>query len=74
MSCGKDGRLGSILVLLWLWPVAVAPVLPLAWEFPYASGVPLKKQKKKKIANSFPRTVRQNSCSKYSLNEGIHLS
>ena len=31
------------LVLLWLWcrPVATAPIRPLAWEPPYASGVAL---------------------------------
>ena len=36
--------------LLWLWcrPGAVAPVGSLAWELPYATGVALKKKKKKK--------------------------
>ena len=35
--------------LLWLWcrPAAVAPIGPLAWELPYATGVTLKRQKKK---------------------------
>ena len=37
---------------LWLWlrlqPAAVAPVRPLAWETPYATGSALKRQKKKK--------------------------
>ena len=34
--------------LLWLWrrPVATAPIGPLAWEPPYASGAALKRQKK----------------------------
>jgi len=46
---------GSDLVLLWLWcrPAATAPIRPLAWEPPYATGATLKgqkdKQKKKKI-------------------------
>ena len=31
----------------WLWPAAVAPVLSLAWESLYASGVVLKKKKEK---------------------------
>ena len=33
--------------LLWLWcrPAAVAPIRPLAWEPPYASGAALKRQK-----------------------------
>ena len=42
-------RLGD-LELLWLWrrPVATAPIQPLAWEPPYATGTALKKTKKKK--------------------------
>ena len=37
-------------MLLWLWcrPAAEAPIRPLAWEPPYATGVALKRQKKKK--------------------------
>ena len=36
--------------LLWLWcrPAAAAPIGPLAWELPYAAGVALKSQEKKK--------------------------
>ena len=36
--CGSDPE------LLWLWyrPTAVAPIQPLAWEPPYATGVALK--------------------------------
>ena len=43
MSCAVSHRLGSDLVLLWLWRmlVAVAPTQPLAWELPYAMGVAL---------------------------------
>ena len=49
MSCGVGRRLGSDLVLLWLWrrPAAVAPIRPLAWEAPYAAGAALKGQKTK---------------------------
>ena len=38
------------LALLWLWytPVAIAPIWPIAWEFPYSVGAVLKRQKKKK--------------------------
>ena len=38
------------LALLWLWcrPAATVPIGPLAWEPPYAMGVALKRQKKKK--------------------------
>ena len=37
-------------VLLWLWcrSVATAPIRPLAWEPPYATGAALKRQKKEK--------------------------
>ena len=36
-------------MLLWLWckPGAIAPIRPLVWEPPYATGVTLKRQKKK---------------------------
>ena len=48
MSCGVGHRLGSDPALLWLWRrlAAAAPILPLAWEFPYAAGAALKSQKK----------------------------
>ena len=50
MSCGVGHRLGSDLVLLWLWhrPEATAPIRPLAWEPPYAAGMALEKTKKKR--------------------------
>ena len=35
--------------LLWLRLAATALTQPLAWEFPYAVGVALKRPKKKKI-------------------------
>ena len=40
--CGMDPS------LLWLWcrPETIAPIRPLAWEPPCASGVALKKKKK----------------------------
>jgi len=49
MSCGVGHKHGSDLALLWLWrrPAAAVPVLPLAWELPYATGVALKDRKKK---------------------------
>ena len=36
--------------LLWLWyrPEAAVPILPLAWELPYATGVVLKSKTKQK--------------------------
>ena len=48
MSCRVGRRRGSDYALLWLWcrPAAVAPIRPLAWEPPYATGAALKNQKK----------------------------
>ena len=39
----------SDLVLLWLWywPAAAAPIRFLAWELPYAIGVALKRKQRK---------------------------
>ena len=50
MSCGVGHRCGSVLVLLWLWHrlAAAALIQPLAWEFSYALGAALERQKKKK--------------------------
>ena len=42
MSCGVGYRHGLDPALLWLWPVAVALIQPLAWEPPYAMGEALK--------------------------------
>ena len=50
MSCGVGHKHVSDLALMWLWyrPAAVAPIVPLAWEPPYAAGAALKSQKTKK--------------------------
>ena len=48
VSCGVGCGRGLDPALLWLWPVATAPIRSLAWELPYASGVALKKDKEKK--------------------------
>ena len=53
MSCGVGHRRGSDPTLLWLWyrPAATAPIRPLAWEPPYATGAAqemARRQKKKK--------------------------
>ena len=49
MSYGVVHRCNSDLELLWLWCrlAAVAPIQPLAWECPYASGAAPESQKKK---------------------------
>ena len=50
MSCDVGHRQGSDPALLWLWhrPVATAPIWPLAWKPPYATGLALKSKKNKK--------------------------
>ena len=50
MSCDVGCKCGLDLKLLWLWlrPAAAAPICPLAWDPPYATGMALKKTKKKK--------------------------
>ena len=53
VSCGVGRRCSLDLVLLWLWCrlAAVAPIPPLAWEPPYATGAAqeiAKRQKDKK--------------------------
>ena len=50
MSYGVGCRHGSDPEMLWLWCrlAATAPIRPPAWEPPYATGAPLKRQKTKK--------------------------
>ena len=50
LCCCVGHRRGSDLAPLWLWCrlAATEPIRPLAWEAPYAVGVALKGQKKKK--------------------------
>ena len=50
MSCGVGYRCGSDPAWLWLWHrlEATAPIRPLAWEPPYATGVAQEMEKKKK--------------------------
>ena len=60
VSCGVGRRYGLDRSLLWLWrrPAATAPIRPLAWEPPYASGAALKGQKTK-IKNKVSLISRQ---------------
>ena len=50
LSCGVGHRRSLDPALLWLWrrPMATAPIGPLAWEPPCATGIALEKTKKKK--------------------------
>ena len=54
MSCGVGGRGDSDTSLLRLWcrQAAIAPIRPLVWEPPYATGAALKGQKDKKKKNT----------------------
>ena len=47
MNCCVSRRRGSDSALLWLWCrlAAAAPIRLLAWEYPYATSMPLKKKK-----------------------------
>ena len=56
-----SNSISSDLALLWLWhrPAATAPIGPLAWEPPYATGAApekAKKQKKKQQKKEFQHT------------------
>ena len=48
MSCDVGQRRSSGTALLWHRPAAAAPIRPLVWELPYAVGVALKSEEKKK--------------------------
>ena len=68
MSYGVGHRHSSDPVWLWLWcrPAATAPIRPLAWELPYATGMALKRRKKErkketnKWRSSHPGSVEMN--------------
>ena len=50
MSYNVGRRRGSDLALLWLWckRAATVPIQSLAWEPPYAAGMALKRERKKR--------------------------
>ena len=49
--CGVGCRCSSDPALLWLFqrPAAAAPIWPLAWEFPFATDVALKKKERGRV-------------------------
>ena len=62
-------------MLLWLWcrRVATAPIRPLAWELPYATGPALKilkKERKEKKRNKIYRVNKSRSAGKAHSNWG----
>ena len=63
MSCGVGCRHGSDPGVLWLWcsPAPTAPIGPLAWEPPYASGMALKRQNINKCGLNYRKTSKSSS-------------
>ena len=64
VSCGVGRRHGSDLAWLWCRPAAVTLIPPLAWEFPNAAGVALKRKNKMEKLNwgAKEKTVIRNCC------------
>ena len=64
LRCGSDPMLCSL--------VATSPILPLAWELPYAAGVSLNSNKKKTTKISMPKllelTLKFNIAPGYNIN------
>ena len=60
MSGGVGRRRGSDPALLWLWCrlAAVAPIRPLAWEFPYPAGEALKRERERETEIHVPSATR----------------
>ena len=58
--------LDPMLLWLWPWPTAAAPVWSLVWELPYATGVTLKTKKK-----NYPGTRYQTTEERTPLGPGI---
>ena len=62
-GCGVGRRRSSDVALLWLWGrlVATAPIGPLDWEPPYATGAALEKHSKtKQKTGNNPNVHQQN--------------
>ena len=53
-------RLGSHVVVVWLWHwlTAAAPIQPPAWELPFATCAALKREKKKKWGKLYQENVK----------------
>ena len=75
MSHGEVCRCGSNPALLWLWhrPGAVAPIRPLAWEPPYATGVALKRPKTHTHTHKNKKTKKQKKRKKNRKDEGSYF-
>ena len=60
MSCGIGHRHGWDPELLWLWcrTAVVAPIQPLVWELPNATGAALKSKKKNLQEQTRKRTFK----------------
>ena len=75
MSSGVGCRRCSDPALLWLWcrPAATAPIRPLAWKHPYATGAALKRNKEKKNLTSRVPAVAQQVKNLTSIHEDVGL-
>ena len=60
MSCGVGQRHGLDPALLWLWSrlVAIAPIGPLTWEPPHATGAAKENKKQTKKPYIFNRLTK----------------
>ena len=60
MNCGVGCTRGSDPTLLWLWhrPVTTAPIRPLAWEPPYATGAVQEMAKRQKDKEKKKKNLR----------------
>ena len=58
VTCGIGCRCGLDPTGLWHRLAAAAPIRPLSWELPYATGTALKKKKKKKIEQDKGKEMR----------------
>ena len=67
MGCGVVHRLGSDPALLWLWCrlAAIAPILPLTWELPYAASGAVKTKKKKNCGAGLIPRLGTSICPRY---------
>ena len=51
LALPQAAQVADVAWILWLWctPAVAGPIPPLAWELPYAAGMALKKEKRKKM-------------------------
>ena len=62
-------------MLLWLWcrPTATAPIRPLVWEPPYATGAALEKSKKRNLQTINPGEGVEKSEPSYTMENSMEV-